>query len=205
MPKTKKSISKKTTLKPEEKENEITTATILLSSPYNASYLIRGLLDPDGDVLENKDVFQELIKKNKQASTGDLEELEKMLLNQVSVLDAVFYNYITRTTRSEYLEHAEIFSDIAFKAQKQCRTTIATLAELKKPRSATFIRQQNNATNQQVNNTLALKKQSGKSKKIINIENELLEVNHDTVDGGTQIASIPSHSQMEAVGEIERR
>ncbi len=204
MPKTKKQTSKNITLKTaEDKESDITNAKILLSSPYMAASLIKSLLDKDGDTLQQEDIFTELFKKNGQVFKGDMEELEQILLNQVSALDAVFYNYISRTARSEYLEHAQTFSDIAFKAQKQCRTTIATLAELKKPRSATFIRQQNNATNQQVNNT-ALKKQPRKSKKIINFKNELLETSYDTVDSRAPIASIASHSSVEAVGEIKR-
>ncbi|MGH8646968.1 MAG: hypothetical protein ACREX4_21935 [Gammaproteobacteria bacterium] len=41
---------------------------------------------------------------------------------------------------------------LALKAQNQCRQTLAALAEIKNPRRTTFIGQQNNATNQQVNN-----------------------------------------------------
>jgi hypothetical protein len=204
MPKAKKQTSKNVILKTaEDKKNDITDAQIFLSSPYMASSLIKSLVDKDGDTLNQEDIFTELFKKNRQVFNGDTEELEQILLNQVSLLDTVFYHYLSRTAKSKYLEHAQTFSDIAFKAQKQCRTTIATLTELKKPRSATFIRQQNNATNQQINNA-SLKKQPIKSNKIINLKNEQLEIDHDTVDSGAPTASIASHSPMEAVGKIER-
>ena len=52
----------------------------------------------------------------------------------------------------EFLNGTEIYSNMAFNAQKQCRQTLLALHEVQHPRRTTFVNQQNNAINQQVNN-----------------------------------------------------
>jgi hypothetical protein len=46
----------------------------------------------------------------------------------------------------------ETYLRLALKAQAQCRATLETLAEVKNPKPPTFVRQQNVAYQQQVNN-----------------------------------------------------
>jgi hypothetical protein len=50
------------------------------------------------------------------------------------------------------MKHADRALGLAFKAQNQCRVTAETLAKIKNPVSATFIKQANMGYNQQVNN-----------------------------------------------------
>jgi len=68
------------------------------------------------------------------------------------------------------------------------------------PNKAVFIKQQNNAVNQQINNDL--KSNSGKNKKIAN---ELLsEVKNANLELGRKKETINAYSEVEAVGEVHR-
>ena len=93
----------------------------------------------------------ELEAQNKAIHNGDLRTLEAMLLDQAHVLQALFVNFTQKMSRAECFNHKETFSRIALRSQNQCRQTLATLAELKTPTRATFVKQQNNAINQQIN------------------------------------------------------
>jgi hypothetical protein len=84
---------------------------------------------------------------------GDTKTVERMLLAQSVVLQSMFANYMTRASRTDMLPKLQAFADLALKAQNQCRRTLATLAEIRNPRRAMFVKQVNNAVNQQVNNS----------------------------------------------------
>lgn len=92
----------------------------------------------------------------------------------------VLFNRMTREAcNTTYIPQSEALLSIALRAQNQSRKTIAVLADLKCPKRATFIKQQNNAVNQQVNNATP----PAKSKKSENVTNELLsEGMYETVD-----------------------
>ena len=53
----------------------------------------------------------------------------------------------------EHMGACETYIRMVLRAQSQCRATIETLAEVKYPKAATFVRQQNVAYQQQVNNS----------------------------------------------------
>ena len=101
---------------------------------------------------------------------------------------------------------------LAFKAQSQCRSTLETLAEIKNPRPATFVRQANIANGpQQVNNgasssaiapTAPARDISG------NPPNELITderaTNGTAMDTRSKAKAGHSNQGMEAVGTIDR-
>jgi len=102
-----------------------------------------------------------------------------MLLAQAATLDAVFHRYLHRMDSAEYLPKLEAFARIAMKAQHQSRQTIATLGELKHPKRATFIKQQNNAVNQQINQgTVKDGRSDKKPENSEQSENKVLEQDH---------------------------
>jgi hypothetical protein len=111
-----------------------------------------------------------------------------MLLTQAHTLDVIFNALAQRAganigTRKDA---AETYLRMALKAQSQCRTTLEALAEIKAPKSATFIKQANIAGQQQVNNGTA----NAAHEKNITPSNELLsESTHATLD--TRGASTP--------------
>lgn len=94
----------------------------------------------------------------------------------------------------------EVFAGMAFKAQSQSRKTLAVLAELKSPRRTTFIKQQNNAITQQVNNGVQSKSQNSEK-----VTNELLsEAGYEALDyrGAKETGVI--NSAMAAMETINR-
>jgi hypothetical protein len=86
------------------------------------------------------------------AKNGDLTHAEAMLLNQAHALQAVFVNLAERAQNQTGIPQIQCLMGLALRAQSQCRATLQTLAEVKFPRSATFIGQANIAGQQQVNN-----------------------------------------------------
>ena len=122
------------------------------------------------------------------ALEGKNAPIEAMLMAQACTLDLMF-NKLVRTARNcEYLNGTELYSNMAFKAQKQCRQTLLALNEIHHPRRTTFVSQQNNAFNQQVNNN-STEKDFQK-----NSANELLtEVEYETMDTRRTAEAVAAH------------
>jgi hypothetical protein len=136
-------------------------------------------------------ILKKIRATNETIANGDQSHLEDMLLNQAHALEEIFYSCTHKMLSGEYLQQVRAYSDIALKAQKQCRTTITALVELKNPRQTTFVKQQNNAINQQIN----LENKSTSA-------NELLESRHAAMDNRASLTSIKDNSQLEAVEKI---
>ncbi len=84
---------------------------------------------------------------------GDLSHVERLLTSQAQALNAIFVNLAERAQKQgPYLDPMQTLLGLALRAQNQCRATLETLANVKFPKSATFIRQANIAEQQQVNN-----------------------------------------------------
>lgn len=88
-----------------------------------------------------------------QTEAANFTRVESMLTTQAHTLDAVFNNLARRSARRETVDSMAVYLKLALKAQSQCRSTLEALAEIKAPRSATFVKQANYANgHQQVNN-----------------------------------------------------
>lgn len=135
---------------------------------------------------------------------GDTKAVERMLLAQSVVLQSMFTHYMTRASRTDMLPKLQAFAELALKAQNQCRRTLATLAEIRNPRRAMFVKQVNNAVNQQVNNDKSLA--ATESRKIPESEPlELLTViPGETLDTGRTATPIGGRASLEAVGALHR-
>jgi len=109
---------------------------------------------------------------------------------------------VTKADRTTNADHIELLSKLALKAQNQCRTTIATLSEMKNPKRATFIKQLNQANQMQVNNDNS---ESKNLKKTTNPANELLEkTDGERLDTRTTSETIGTNQDLETVGEVNR-
>lgn len=183
-------------------------ANTLLSASQSAANAINSMtkdvvLDEEGTTgADYKTMVDILESENRAVSEGDLQCVEAMLLSQSHILQSVFMIYTQKMSSAEYTDHVEAFSRIALKAQNQCRQTLATLGELKNPKRATFIKQQNNAVNQQIN-------QNGEKEEISKIPddstNELLEeIPHEQLDTRATQASCRVDQEVETVGEVDR-
>jgi len=132
------------------------------------------------------EAFAVMLDKATRTEAGDLSELEATLTAQAATLDAVFNEMARRAALNmgQHLDATEKYMRLALKAQGQCRATAETLAEIKFPRSATFIKQANIAGQQQVNNGQAgIEGHRIAPEKTINPTNELLTKGiHATLD-----------------------
>lgn len=150
------------------------------------------------------DVLRKLLdKQNEILVSGDVSRIESMLLDQAHVLQAMGTFFTMKLSGAEYLNQLEAYSRIALKAQNQCRQTLATLGELKNPKRTTFVKQQNNAVNQQINQDGL--KQAENSKKPDNSANKLLGGEpSERLDTRTKEEAIGVNQGVEAVGTINR-
>lgn len=148
--------------------------------------------DGDGSLVPGVQGFVESISEANQAmQRGDLSHLESVLYAQVETLNTMFHSALYRANTSEYINQYKQYQDCAFKAQNQCRRTVMAIAEMKSPKKATFIRQQNNAVNQQINNS--------------DSENELMEAQHgERLDRGASKKAIGADTFMGAMEESDR-
>jgi len=145
-----------------------------------------------------------------KVKSGDLSDVESTLTAQAITLDTMFNELARRAALNmgEHINATEIYMRLALKAQSQCRTTLETLAEIKYPKIATFVRQQNVAYQQQVNNdaksipTNTRARAYGKKE---NSTNELLnKADHATLDGRGTSEAIKTDSTMGALETVYR-
>jgi hypothetical protein len=74
-----------------------------------------------------------------RVESGDIAIVSKMLTAQAVALDAMFSEFSRRAVMNmgQYIDAAERFSRLAFKAQSNCRTTLEAVAKLHQPREQT--------------------------------------------------------------------
>jgi len=109
------------------------------------------IMGKDVDLVAMVDKLQSTIK---DVNSGDLSNLEAMLLTQATALQTMFTSLARRAAHQEQLKHYGVFMGLALKAQAQSRATISALVDLKYPKQATFVKQAYIAHGpQQVNNT----------------------------------------------------
>jgi len=153
--------------------------------------------------LDEKTIRKMLQAENGSLIAGDMSRAECMLLDQAHTLQMLMTLFTVQLIDVKHLDHLETYSRIALKAQNQCRQTIATLGELKNPKRVNFIRQQNNAVNQQINQGGL--KQAQNSKKPDNSANKLLdEVEHERMDIGSSQEAVRGYQKVEALGAVNR-
>lgn len=158
-----------------------------------------------GNGFDSVAAFERLSRSVDRVLNNDTDEIEAMLITQAKSLEYVFYDALTKLPNSS-MEHAEVFADIALKAQSNCRKTLMTLAELKHPRrTTTIIKQQNNAVTQQVNNNVKSEScEIENNKKIANELNAKVAYETKVMDIGTTIATGTTNTTAEAVEVFER-
>jgi hypothetical protein len=158
-----------------------------------------------------KSIAKELGQHEKNVKAGDMGRAESLLINQANTLDVIFNALAQRAGANvgKHQDTAERYLRMALKAQSQCRTSLETLAEIKAPRSATFIKQANIGQQQQINNGPTVNgasqsrahetKSDDATKELISLEdkNATLDTRGTGAAGGT-------NSQLETVGAVKR-
>lgn len=154
--------------------------------------------------LDTCTLMEILSKSADKVQAGGLDEIEQMLITQAKALDFFFYQILGKLADAQGIKSIQAFTDIALRAQNQSRKTLSTLAEIKHPRRTTFINQQNNAVNQQVNNA----QEVGNFQNHKKVANELID--NEVVYGaknlnvGATFTAIPSNTVSETVGAFNR-
>jgi hypothetical protein len=132
-----------------------------------------------GDKIQkNATFFTALITQLKASSgklrSGDLSQVEDMLMNQASALQAVFASLMERGLVTDDRGTLDLLLRYGLRAQAQCRATLETLASVKNP-PVIYARQANVTTGpQQVNNGITRAGDVAGSK-----QNELSEEPHE--------------------------
>ncbi len=153
---------------------------------------------PDIDIPEMTKIMENTVE---QVKKGDLSSLEEMLTCQAYSLQSLYMNMTSIGAHTNNINHIELLTRLALKAQNQCRTTIATLSEMKNPKRTTFVKQTNQANQMQVNNEF----DSEKLKKNSKPANEQLENKHgERLDTRATQEASRFDKTMEAVGTINR-
>jgi hypothetical protein len=152
-------------------------------------------------------MVDELTRHVNDVKSNNMNRPETILMTQAHTLDVIFNALAQRAGANigTNRDVAETYLRMALKAQAQCRSTLEALAEIKAPRSATFIRQANIAGQQQVNNG---DQRTGGStsahEKNITPSNELLESQHgERMDTRTASKASGTDPHLETVGAID--
>ncbi|MDJ0594493.1 MAG: hypothetical protein QNJ72_31710 [Pleurocapsa sp. MO_226.B13] len=143
-----------------------------------------------------KDGIEETLTKVK---SGNLEDLEEILVNQVYVLNGLFNQLVIQGKASltepavmrSLPNHPKTMLNVALKAQTQCRATVQTINELKNPKKTTFIKNQLNNVKMEL------------EERIEQLEGTT-EHGSKKLDRGTEAATISIDSEMEALEFIDR-
>jgi hypothetical protein len=180
----------------------------LASNAETARLFAKGFV---GDV-QIGDAIDVLRDKIDHVQRGDLSDVEATLTAQAVALDAIFNGLAKRAVLNmgTHIGACETYLRLALKAQAQCRATLETLAEVKYPRVPTFVRQQNVAYQQQVNNDSGSSDSKHVQKhphaeKGHSEQNKLLKEHHHGstyLDSRATPTAGSSDQALEAVGEV---
>jgi hypothetical protein len=179
-----------------EKEDAIRDTKFVIDSAKISAVSLGNIFN--GNSLDYQMMLENLEEQTAAVQQNDLRYLEKMLVTQAKMLESVFHKNILGCSKTNLTAHMQIYMDIAFRAQNLCRKTIIALANIKNPKHPTFIKNQNNAINQQINQSQEEKLKNFSQK----CSNELLsEVPHETLDTGRESPPSKADSLVEAVGK----
>lgn len=137
-PKIKNGVETVPTVLPEGKKREELLATLVLSTVERNAVISRGFANQvisSGkevpDFAETTKIIADMCGK---VRGGNLDSLTDMLTAQALTLDTLFTSYTQRAMSNlgQYPEAVERYTNLAAKAQAQCRTTVETLARVKR-------------------------------------------------------------------------
>lgn len=152
--------------------------------------------------LSLNDAINILRYKAEKVREGDLSDMEGTLSAQVRSLDLIYTSLAARAANSQSVDFVEKYLRLALKAQNQARATVETLQEIKHPRQAFFIGQQNIADQQQVNNEIGIRSREREAPKN---GNELLEATDgERLDTRAASTTGRADTPLATMGEINR-
>lgn len=194
------------------------TATLMTRPSFMAAHTAMSFIPDSMKAYGPANVLtmhEEYRDKCKAVVEGDMTTPEALLIAQAMSLNSIYNECanLAGANIANRLPQAEVLLRMALKAQAQCTQTLRVLGELKNPRApATFVKQQNNATTQQVNNAPVTQDATAHAhgeKETSVTTNELLtderEAQHAaTLDTGATSRAGRENQTLEAVGAVNR-
>ena len=142
---------------------------------------------------------EQIINRVNDSTTGKSSKNEIMLSAQAVILDLLFNKMVSLSINSRSLKSMQACMDIALRAQNQSRKTLIAINSLNHPQQPMFVKQQNVALNQQVNNGAPMESQELKP------ENELIRSDHNaTLDIGRTIKTSSVNQNSKTVAIVNR-
>ena len=153
-----------------------------------------------------------LVSGSSDVIKGNLEQAERMLITQAKTLDIIFNKFAQKAAKIPLkdlgqLKCIDTCLRLAFKAQSQSRATLETLSNIKNPPHIAFVKQQNVANQQQINNNqnTAERKRTFLARENKNVSNKLLErKDGQRLDFGKKAKASGNDSELEALGLLHR-
>jgi hypothetical protein len=160
-----------------------------------------------GEQVHMWDILKPLNEIVARVKSGDLADMEEILVSQALALQGVFVHFASNAApRKHSLQYAQHMLTMGLRAQAQCRATVQTLIDLKFPRQAVFAKQANITSGpQQVNNGIS-QPVPAHAERAEKVPNKLLEdTSYATkrMDLGAAQGAKQSHKDLASVGEID--
>lgn len=147
---------------------KIERAKALLMPSLTAAKVIKShYLDKDDVDMEF--LAEELQRKSKAIINGNMADIEDLLITQAYALNTVFGSALSAAAAAgipsydKLLKLKDSYVKLGLRAQAQSRATLETLANIKNPPHLAFVRQQNVAYQQQVNNGVSTLTEAAKT------------------------------------------
>jgi hypothetical protein len=191
---------KKLSIEPKPGRTEAQTMADAIVSPVIMAGVLAHEYSMCGNKCEITDVVASMRDITARVKTGDLTDVEAMLMSQATTLQTLFTFFTHLAKQQTGLSQFQAYMTTALKTQNQCRTTLQTLLELKFPRTTAFVKQANITSGpQQINNgvksepvdTHAQETETEQSKLSLEDtrhEREALDIRAETTTGGTDKA-----------------
>lgn len=156
-----------------------------------------------GELIDTPGMLAALRAQGAAINTGDMSQVEAMLVNQATALQSLFARLIERGVAQDSLPQYEAHMRLALKAQAQSRATLETLANVRNG-PVIYARQANVAAGapMQVNNALPAR---ASARQIEMSPNQVLEPPpDDRMDARTKSGACTGDPPLEAVGAKHR-
>lgn len=151
-----------------------------------------------GEYLDVPELVDRLREQAATVNSGNMANVEAMLVNQATALQSLFARMIERGIGSQLLAQYDAHMKIALRAQAQCVRTLETLAAIRNP-PVIFAKQANiSAGPQQVNN-------GPRTQENPIAQSKLFEAQHgERLDYGAAAAAGGTDPRMAAVEALDR-
>ena len=186
-------------------DDEMNTARVMQNGQANAVVVqqyLRFVNDGSSVVALSKVSTKDAIA----IGSGDLSNLEHMLLTQATALQAMFVDLALRAKRQDRFDGIQIMTTLALKCAAQSRQAVTALAELHQPRSVMFAKQANVSSGpQQINNGVVAQASPARAEEIQSRPNELSGANHGLLENTrTSCSAGGANPRMATVGALDR-